>query len=137
MKRISALFFILLMLVGCDSNSAKMGDDPAIDGAEMMIECLTALKEGDKAKANDVLGEYIAYYSDKSPEAKVAFCTGASEEYWNEMYLNPTTKWVPVLRRLKPLMEWYVTSEVAVTSLPNYEKLREWYQETEKPDTDQ
>ncbi|MDE6118100.1 MAG: hypothetical protein K2O30_03215 [Duncaniella sp.] len=127
MKRIIGLFTLLLVLAGCKSDSAQMGSDPAIDGAEMMIKCLTALKEDDKEKANDVIGEYMAYYEDKSDKAKGDFCLGASESYWNEMYLNPTNRWLPVLKRLQPLMEWYVRSDVPVTSLKNYEKLREWY----------
>lgn len=124
---------MLLILAGCKADSS-MGADPALDGAEMMIKCLTALKKGDKVKANNVLGEYIAFYKDKPAKMKSDFCLGASESHWNEMYLNPTNRWLPVLRRLKPLMKWYVTSDVPVTSLSNYEILREWYMKYTLPD---
>ncbi len=135
MKKILLLFSILLVLTGC-TRETTMGADPAIDGAEMMIKCLTALKKGDKKKANKVLGQYIAFYQDKTDKMKRDFCLGASESYWHEMYLNPTNRWLPVLRKLKPLMEWYVTSDVPVTSLSNYETLRSWYLKYTLPPTE-
>lgn len=135
---VMVMVMAVMMLAGCKSSpTIEMGKDPAIDGSEMIYKSLCALKDGDSEKANDVIGEYMAYYADKSPKEISAFCMGASQDYWAEMYENPTSKWLNQINKLRPMMAWYVRSDVPLTSLPNYGRLREWYNKyTAAPDYD-
>lgn len=120
-KLVSLLFSFILM--GC--SSSKIGDNPIVDGQTMMYECLSALKEGDAKKANDILGKYVKVYATADTSNVAAFWNASSESHWNEMANSSSPEWKAFFDKMRPIMEWYITSSEGISDLPNYFKLRE------------
>lgn len=120
----SILLLIAIIMAGCTIE--KIGMDPTADGREMMYECLSKLKEGDAEKANAVIAPYLEIYTSRPLSERLAFCKASSESYWYEMIGSSDEGWKEFLDRIRPLMEWYVHSGTALSSLPNFNRLHEF-----------
>lgn len=119
------LFILFFSLIMCSCSSSKIGKEPVADGRNMMYECLSALKDGDADKADDIIGKYIKVYASADTSDVAAFYNASSESYWNLNANSQSTEWRAFIDKMRPIMEWYITSGEAVSSLPNYSKLKE------------
>ncbi len=93
---------------------------------------MTELQNGNNDAANSVIGEYVEAYSNQDISNKTEFINGCSESYWNEMAANPTPEWSKFFEKMRPLMEWYISSGVSLQSLSNYTKLQSINEEVVK-----
>ncbi|WP_301025264.1 hypothetical protein [Muribaculum sp.] len=123
MHKILTTILCSLIMGGC--YSSKIGKNPVADGQNMMYECLSALKHGNADKANDIIGRYINVYASADTSEVAAFYNASSETYWNLNAKSQSPEWKTFIDKMRPIMEWYITSGEAISSLPNYSKLKE------------
>lgn len=96
----------------------------------MMLKVLTELKNGNTAEADRIIGEYLEVYSEKDLQERTEFVNGSSESHWNLMAVNPTPEWETFFDKMRPLMEWYITTGTTLQELPNYPKLQQFQTST-------
>lgn len=111
-----------LILASCAANS--IGENPTVDGQEMMYRSMSALKDGDPTKANNIIGDYIDYYTTADDSQKTEFCRASSETYWHRMMNADNPDWTPFFEKMAPVMQWYMESGASLSSLPNYPLLQ-------------
>ena len=112
-----------LMLIGCSSNN--IGENPTIDGQEMMFNALTELKDGNPKEANSIIGKYVNYYKSADKAKQIEFCNASKEEYWQKMLSENNQEWTTFLKKIQPLMQWYMESSDGLSSLNNFKELRQ------------
>lgn len=125
MKQLILSFISVFILMACSGSG--IGNNPTVDGQEMMYQSLVALQNDDVDKANDIIGKYVQEYTDKELSEKIAFCKASSETYWNELISldSPGEEWTAFFRKMQPVMEWYANSGKSLSQCPNFTKLKE------------
>lgn len=118
------LFSLLCVLVLCSCSSDGIGKNPVADGQDMMFQSMTALKDGNTDKANDIIGRYLDYYEKTGGEKRAEFCKASSERFWQEMMGSDSREWKEFFAKMRPLMQWYMESGEAMSSLPNFDRLK-------------
>lgn len=128
MKNFVLILFSVIMLSACTNQN--IGNNPLKDGQDMMLKVLTELKNGNPTEADRIIGEYLEIYSEKDLQERTEFVNGSSESHWNLMAANPTPEWETFFDKMRPLMEWYITTGTSLQSLPNYSKLQQLHTST-------
>lgn len=112
----------LFLFLGCASSG--IGDNPTADAQEMMYSAMSLLKDGKGAEADDLIGQYVSYYKTADKTAQTEFCQASTESYWQKMFQSGDPAWKPFLEKMRLLMQWYMESPEALSSLPNFRELR-------------
>lgn len=125
MKQLMLSVISAFVLMAC--SSSDIGNNPTVDGQEMMYQSLVALKNDDVDEANDIIGKYLQVYEQKELSEQTAFCNASSETYWNELISldYPGEEWTAFFRKMRPVMEWYSTTDKSLSQCPNFVKLRD------------
>ncbi len=122
MTKLLTPLLCLFLLLGC--GSSRMGDNPTADAQEMMYSAMTLLKDGKGAEADELIGRYLSYYKTADKTAQTEFCRASTETHWQRMFQSGDPVWKPFLEKMRPLMQWYMESPEALSSLPNFRELR-------------
>lgn len=130
MKQLILSLLSVFVLMACSNSS--IGNNPTLDGQEMMYQSLIALQNDDVDKANEIIGNYVQAYKQKNIPEQTAFCKASSETYWNEMISldNPGEEWNTFFRKMRPVMEWYSTTGKSLSQCPNFAELKEFQSAT-------
>lgn len=123
-KYLFPLLCVLIFTCSCQTSSS-IGSNPVADGQEMMYQAMTCMKEGKPDKANEILGKYLDCYADADSLKKSEFCKASTESYWYEMMKLDSDEWKPFLEKMRPVMQWYMESGESMSSIPNFNRLRD------------
>ena len=85
---------------------------------------MTLLKDGKGAEADELIGRYLSYYKIADKTAQTEFCRASTESHWQKMFQSGDPAWKPFLEKMRPLMQWYMESPEALSSLQNFRELR-------------
>lgn len=124
MKNYLFLLLCVLFFTCSCRNSSAIGDNPVVDGQEMMYKAMTCMKDGNPDEANVILGKYLDYYVDADSLEKSEFCKASTESHWYEMMKEGNSEWMPFLEKMKPIMQWYMESGESLSALSNFNRLR-------------
>ena len=132
MKQLMLSLISVFLFISC--SSSVIGNNPTVDGQEMMYQSLVALQNDDVDKANDIIGKYVQAYKQKGLPEQTEFCKACSETYWNELISldNPGEEWITFFRKMRPVMEWYSTTDKSLSQCHNFMELKEFQSTTLK-----
>lgn len=90
----------------------------------MMYTAMTQLKDGNTDKADEIIEAYLRFYRSADKAKQSEFLRATTESYWQQMLESGNPEWKPFFEKMRPLMQWYMESSAAMTSLPAFRELQ-------------